>query len=187
MGLVLRIGAIFIGILVGFLIYQILLRPLVLIPLCLVNNEDCLSISYYNVDNTVLVNVSESDYYIWYDGEKIYLYEPSLGLECSPSIEDSKPASCSSDSDCKIGKCIDNSCDCDPNDLPFQPAYEIDISNTTEIPRGYVCIRALECVRHFYKSKTNKNIIYVKRNGNTNFGAVDLINELIKRKIIHLK
>jgi hypothetical protein len=192
MGLVLRIGAIFIGILVGFLIYQLLLRPLVLSPLCLIDTEDCLSISYYNVDNTVLVNVDQSDYYIWYDGEKIYLYEPTLGLECAPSIIDSPPAPCSSDKECKIGKyvlgkCIDGSCGCNPNNLPFQPAYEIDISKVTEIPKGYVCIRALQCVRHFYQSKSIKNMLYIKRAGKVDFGVVDLVNELIKRKIIHLK
>ena len=204
MGLVLRIGAIFIGILVGFLIYLLLLHPLVLTPLCLVDTEDCLSISYYNVDNTVLVNVEDNDYWIWYDGEKIYLYEPTLGLECSPSIEDSPSPSCSSDKDCPIvqesqksanqqtenlpiARCIDNHCGCNPNNLPFQPAFEVDISNVTETPKGYVCIRALPCVQHFYKSQTNKNMVYIRRKGNVNFGVTELVNELIKRKIIHLK
>ena len=185
MGLVLRFGAIFIGILVGFLIYQILLRPLVLKPLCLVDTQECLSLSYYNIDNTVLVNVEKNDYTLWYNGKKIYLYEPTLGLKCSPSIEDVKPLSC--DSKACESECIDGICGCDPSKpLPLQPAYEIDIANVTEVPKGYVCIRALPCVQHYYKSKAKKNYIVIRRSNPDTFSVTDLVNELIKRKIIHL-
>ena len=133
------------------------------------------------------MNVEDNDYWIWYDGEKIYLYEPTLGLQCKPSIEDSPQQKCTSDKICMDGSCIDNHCGCNPNDLPFQPAFEVDVSGITEVPKGYVCIRALQCVQHFYKSKTDKTMVYIRRKDKINFSVTDLVNELIKRKIIHIK
>ena len=68
----------------------------------------------------------------------------------------------------------------------FQPAYEIDIANVAEVPKGYVCVRALPCVQHYYKSKAKKNYIVIRRSNPDTFSVTDLVNELIKRKIIHL-
>ena len=187
MGLFLRISSIFLAILVGFMIYYFLVYPLILKKMCLVETDNCVKISYYMHKNSALVNVQESDYWLWYNGDTLFLYGHPLGEVCSPSYDSSGQSTCTSEQVCKFPPCIDGKCACDPNNPPFQAVYTVDLKSGITAPKGYECVRDLRCIMHFYKSKNAKKLTsFIRRKNPETFGIVDIVNELLKQKIINI-
>lgn len=71
----------------GYVLYYLLIRPKVLEPLCLVNSEDCARLGYRTFGNSILINVSLTDYWIWYNGDKIFVYNPPISdLVCKTEM-----------------------------------------------------------------------------------------------------
>ena len=186
MGLYSRIVVIFLSIMIGYLIYVLIVKPLVLDKLCLTNAQNCVKIAYYPYEDSVLVFMENSNYWIWYNGDEIYLYGSPLGEMCMPNWSSQGITGCTDK--CPGGaKCINGICPCDDANPPFQPAYKINPQSGVIAPRGYVCVKDLRCVQYFYNSKNvDKRYLVVRAKNPQTFGAVDVVNELIRKKIISI-
>ena len=187
MGYFTRIASIFLASLIGFLIYYYIVYPLILKNNCWVETENCIKLSYYTHGNSALVNIENSDSWLWYNGDKVYLYGQPLGESCTPVWQESSQQSCSSDSDCTHPPCIEGRCACDPNSPPFQAVYSVGFDSEVTVPSGFECVKDLRCIQHYYKSKgSQKMSTYIRRDDPKNFGVVDILNVLNKQKIVNI-
>ena len=83
MNLFIRSFVIILGIVVGYVIYIKYIETSILIPLCLINTNQCVKINYYNIDNSVLFNMEPTGYWCWYNGNNAYIYGITSGRLCS--------------------------------------------------------------------------------------------------------
>jgi hypothetical protein len=71
-----------IGILTAFFGYLYLIKPLLLEPLCLIGSNQCINMEYYNYNNSALVNMKNSGLWVWYNGDKAFIYGQPVGQLC---------------------------------------------------------------------------------------------------------
>ena len=69
-----RIYVIFIAVLLGYIIVKLYVKPQVLDKYCWTGTASCMKIDYWAKENSALINVSPSGYWIWFNGENVYIY-----------------------------------------------------------------------------------------------------------------
>ncbi len=77
-----RTGVIFLAIITAFVIYYYIARPIILEPLCMVNSNSCVRIAYYSYNNSALIHMRNTGIWIWYNGDKAYIYGQPVGQLC---------------------------------------------------------------------------------------------------------
>jgi hypothetical protein len=80
--IVVRIFAIILGIITGYVLYAYVLKPLVLKPLCLVDSNGCVRMGYYNYNNSALIHMRNTDTWVWYNGDSAFIYGQPIGQLC---------------------------------------------------------------------------------------------------------
>ena len=78
---VLRMWMIVFGAFTGFIIYVLFLRPL-FYQACILNSSSALRIQYQSWQNSVLVHMQPTGYWIWFDGVDILIYGEPTGYKC---------------------------------------------------------------------------------------------------------
>lgn len=59
-----------------------MLKPWVYEPMCLVNSNSCLEIQYWPLHNSVLAHAVPTGYWIWYNGQYVYIFGEQTGRTC---------------------------------------------------------------------------------------------------------
>ncbi len=80
--LLIRITTIMIAIFTAFVIYSYLVRPYILEPLCLINSNSCARLSYYRYNNSALTKMANSGLWIWFNGDRAFIYGQPVGQLC---------------------------------------------------------------------------------------------------------
>jgi hypothetical protein len=83
--LLIRLWTIITAIIGGILMTVLILKPYVLEPLCLINTNKCIQISFKKFKNSVLVHMQPTGYWWWFNGRYIYVYGLPTGRECEDS------------------------------------------------------------------------------------------------------
>lgn len=81
-----RLGVILIAIFTGLFLTIYVVKPK-LSEKCLINTNQCLQIRAKVVDNSALINMVPSGSWIWFNGQKIYIYGEPSGAVCTPGFE----------------------------------------------------------------------------------------------------
>lgn len=71
----------------GVVLCYYIIKPYILEPLCLVNSNSCAKITYYKYNNSVLMKMGASGTWIWYNGDRIYVYGQPVGQICEKPYE----------------------------------------------------------------------------------------------------
>ena len=50
--------------------------------MCLIKTNECISITYKKVGNSLLINVNPEDYWMWYDGKYLLVYNLTTNKKC---------------------------------------------------------------------------------------------------------
>lgn len=74
-----RLAAVGVGLYLGYIIVQKFVRPNVLDQLCLTNTENCTQIQTYRWQNTFVAKDVVSQIWVWYNGDKLYVYGQAAG------------------------------------------------------------------------------------------------------------
>jgi hypothetical protein len=77
-----RLWIIFIAVFTSMVLYQFVLKPYVYIPLCLLKTEECIKLKYQQYYNSILVNAEPSGYWVWFNGEDVFVYGINSGKTC---------------------------------------------------------------------------------------------------------
>jgi hypothetical protein len=72
--LLIRLWVITIASLVSIIVYQFIIKPYILEPMCLIDTQSCLKIQYQSFENSVLVHMIPTGYWVWFDGKDILIY-----------------------------------------------------------------------------------------------------------------
>jgi len=155
--LLIRFAIVFVAIALSLIIYSYIVEPYILIPLCLINSNKCIRVSYWNYENSALIHMEPAGYWVFFNGDKAYVYGIFTGNECEP------------DPDGKI---------------QYSPAYPVD--PVSGLPTPYKCIQTLDEIQNFYKSKGAKKQFIYKRQDVNKFSVRDVLNLLADKNIINL-
>ena len=137
------------AIITGILIYYTLVVKYILTPLCLVNSNECLYISYWNYNNSALIHMEPVGYWIWFNGSKAYIYNVD-----------------------GENTCLNNS-----DGTSFKPAFPLDMYPEAQ-PEPWLCIQDIESLIDLYENKlgVTKKFIYNRiPNNSTSPSQGDLI------------
>lgn len=80
--LLIRLWVITLACLVAIIVYQFIVKPYILEPSCLIDTQSCLKIQYQRVQNSVLVHMIPTGYWVWFDGKDILIYGDPTGRVC---------------------------------------------------------------------------------------------------------
>jgi len=73
---------IFLSICSAFIFYQYIIKKKILQPLCLLDSNTCLRVEYYNFHNSALFQVKNSGLWIWFNGDRAFVYGQPVGQIC---------------------------------------------------------------------------------------------------------
>ena len=79
--LIIRVWIIILGIFIGFSIFQLYVLKF-LESKCIIKTNSCIQIKYQKYENSVLVHMQPSGYWIWFDGANIFIYGEPTGRTC---------------------------------------------------------------------------------------------------------
>jgi|688.fasta_scaffold462764_2 hypothetical protein len=65
-----------------FLIFIYLVKPKVLENLCLVDSGKCLHLQYWAFENSVLTQLSNTGIWVWFNGDRAFIYGQPVGQIC---------------------------------------------------------------------------------------------------------
>lgn len=77
-----RFAVIIMAFFTAYVFYGYIFEPRVMIPLCLVNSNECARMGYYSYNNSALIHMMGSDIWIWFNGDKAYVYGQPVGQIC---------------------------------------------------------------------------------------------------------
>lgn len=77
-----RITVIIIAICTAYVVYKFIIKPLVLEPLCLVNSNSCVRMTYYAFENSALVQMQNTGLWVWFNGDRAFIYGQPVGQIC---------------------------------------------------------------------------------------------------------
>lgn len=80
--IIIRTIVIIVALITAFVVYNHILKPLIFEPMCLVNSNGCLRLGYYSYNNSALVHMGNTGYWIWFNGVKAYIYGQNVGQIC---------------------------------------------------------------------------------------------------------
>jgi len=84
--LITRIWIIVIAILFGFSIFELLIVPY-LKSKCIIYTNSCIQIQYQQIDNSVLVHMIPTGWWVWFDGKQVLIYGEPTGRVCNDGFE----------------------------------------------------------------------------------------------------
>jgi hypothetical protein len=79
---IIRIAVIILAIFTAYAIYNYIVAPWILEPLCLINTNGCIRLAYYSYNNSALVHMRNTGYWLWFNGDKAYIYGQDVGQMC---------------------------------------------------------------------------------------------------------
>lgn len=82
LNLLIRIWIIIIACMVALIVYEFIVKPYLLEPMCLIDTQACLKIKYQTFENSVLVHMIPTGYWIWFDGKDVLIYGDPTGRVC---------------------------------------------------------------------------------------------------------
>jgi hypothetical protein len=172
------------GIAMAWYVYENHIRA-ILAEQCLVDSYNCVTISYWSYENSVLFTLRPYGYSCWYDGDSIYVYDAIANTQLCPMT------------------IIDD----DTNIVKFVSAYKLQKTPflfSTSSSNQQVCIESIESIKKYYEDlgvteKTLRKIVpgfFISgssrynesgtRYQNSNFSVYDAINLLVNEKIIKI-
>ena len=154
--IILKIFIVIIAILSAYVFYNYIVEPNILYPLCLIGTNNCIQIEYFVINNSVLIHMIPTGFWIFYDGAR---YAYTYGHNYMKTCED-------------ITK--------------FEPAYVTDLQNKVKKIDGYKCIQTLSSVLKYFEENTEKKFLYYRSKDPNNFDIYDVLNYLNSKKIINL-
>lgn len=80
--IIVRVIVIIIAIISSYVFYNYIVNPYILYPLCLTDSETCNRMSYYKYENSALIKMQPSGFWIWYNGDNAYIYGQPTGIKC---------------------------------------------------------------------------------------------------------
>jgi len=80
--IVIRITVIIIAICTAYVLYQYVVKPLILEPLCLVNSNSCVRMTYYAFENSALIQIQNTGLWVWFNGDRAFVYGQPVGQIC---------------------------------------------------------------------------------------------------------
>jgi hypothetical protein len=73
-----------VGVMSAYLVRSYLVNPKLLNPSCLNHSDRCVRLEYFRKQNTVLVYVYPSNWILWFNGDKFFVYQVgNTGRECN--------------------------------------------------------------------------------------------------------
>ena len=79
--IIIKFWAILVAIFCAIILTYNIIEPK-LNEMCLINTNECLSISYIKIDNSILINVNPQDYWLWFDGVYLLVYNLETTRNC---------------------------------------------------------------------------------------------------------
>jgi hypothetical protein len=80
----LKVVVLMVGVMTAYVIRQYWINPKVLTPVCLIDSDRCVRLEYFRRKNTALVYVFPSNWVLWFNGEKFYVYQVgNTGRTCT--------------------------------------------------------------------------------------------------------
>lgn len=83
LALAIRIAVIIVAVCTAIVLYSYVINPYVLQPLCLINSNSCARMSYYKYNNSALAKMDNSGLWLWFNGDRAYVYGQPVGQLCS--------------------------------------------------------------------------------------------------------
>ena len=80
--IIFKLWAILLAIFCAIIVSYNIIEPK-LNDMCILNTKECLSITYTPFENTVLINVNPQDYWLWFDGVYLYVYNVTTEKKCT--------------------------------------------------------------------------------------------------------
>ena len=77
-----RLFVIIIALITSYVLYNHFVYKSILYPLCLVETNQCVQISYYKINNSILFNMEPTGYWCWFNGKNAYMYGIVSGHLC---------------------------------------------------------------------------------------------------------
>jgi hypothetical protein len=77
-----RFAVILVAICTAFFVYKYIVKPLILEPLCLVNSNSCVRMTYYAFENSALVQMQNTGLWVWFNGDRAFVYGQPVGQIC---------------------------------------------------------------------------------------------------------
>jgi hypothetical protein len=78
-----RIWVILLALICAFYVYQLYVKQKVLKPLCFIDTNSSLQIEYRKYGNSVLVHMIPTGFWVWFDGNEIFIYGEPTGRMCT--------------------------------------------------------------------------------------------------------
>lgn len=85
--IIIRAITIIFAIAIGYLFTVYLLGPTLYHNICLSDTNTCLEIEYYRIDNSALIHVINTGYWLWYTGKYLIIYNLAEGLSCTTGYD----------------------------------------------------------------------------------------------------
>lgn len=83
-----RLWVIIVAVFAALACVSFMVKPWVLEPLCLINSNECMEIEYWTLENSVIAHMQPTGYWIWYNGENVYVFGEQTGQLCEdPNYE----------------------------------------------------------------------------------------------------
>lgn len=80
--ILIRVVVIIIALFTAYAVYNYILKPGVLEPMCLINSNGCVHIGYYTYNNSALIHMRGTGIWIWFNGDKAFIYGQPVGQLC---------------------------------------------------------------------------------------------------------
>ena len=77
-----RLWIIIVAIFTALAFTVFIFKPWVLEPMCLINSNECMEIEYWTLGNSVIAHMQPTGYWIWYNGESIFVFGEPTGQLC---------------------------------------------------------------------------------------------------------
>lgn len=77
-----KIIIVLLAILTSYVIYLYLFKPYILEPMCLINSNSCVRMTYYSYENSALVEMQNTGLWVWFNGDKAFVYGQPVGQIC---------------------------------------------------------------------------------------------------------
>lgn len=82
-----RLLVITVAILSAYIFYVFIAKPYFLVKSCLLDTNSCLRIKYLRYNDSVLVNIQPTGYWVWFDGKNLFIYGEPTGRICDTTSE----------------------------------------------------------------------------------------------------
>ena len=85
--IIIRAIVIILAIAIGYLFTMYILGPSLYHKMCLSDTNSCLQIEYSRYENSALIHVLNSGFWLWYTGKYLIVYNLAEGLSCDKGYD----------------------------------------------------------------------------------------------------